>query len=162
MVGVCFRVDHLYSFFVQWSPDVYGKEAREQGFVLVEKDELDMIDNFFSDPASCSWEVSAVGKQVAPLWWTLTQKQTSWRVVWGGGLIWSILLVFTSDNLSHRQIITIDEAKRRQSFSSCDGDLSVDALPILSDTSDLLQDTHIEKVSHSRLISTLSCSLWRE
>lgn len=52
------RVDHLYAFFVQWSPDVYGKEAREQGFVVVEKDELDMIDNFFSDPASCSWEVS--------------------------------------------------------------------------------------------------------
>lgn len=44
------------------------------------------------------------------------------------------------------EIITIDEAKRRQSFSSCDGDLSVDALPLLSDTSDLLQDTHIEKV----------------
>ena len=51
----CPRVDHLYAFFVQWSPDVYGKEAREQGFVVV--DELDMIDNFFSDPASCSWEV---------------------------------------------------------------------------------------------------------
>lgn len=58
---VCSRVDHLYAFFVQWSPDVYGKEAREQGFVVVEKDELDMIDNFFSDPASCSWEVSSVG-----------------------------------------------------------------------------------------------------
>lgn len=57
---VCSRVDHLYAFFVQWSPDVYGKEAREQGFVVVEKDELDMIDNFFSDPASCSWEVSSV------------------------------------------------------------------------------------------------------
>ncbi|XP_047429974.1 nuclear receptor coactivator 7 isoform X2 [Mugil cephalus] len=93
------RVDNLYAFFVQWSPDVYGKEAREQGFVVVEKDELDMIDNFFSDPASCSWE-----------------------------------------------IITIDEAKRRQSFGSYDGDLSTDALPILSDSSDLLQDTHIEKL----------------
>lgn len=43
------------------------------------------------------------------------------------------------------KIITIDEAKRRQSFGSCDGD-SVDALPMLSDTSDLLQDTHMEKV----------------
>lgn len=62
----CSRVDHLYAFFVQWSPDVYGKEAREQGFVVVEKDELDMIDNFFSDPASCSWEVSSVEKEMAP------------------------------------------------------------------------------------------------
>ncbi|XP_061668158.1 nuclear receptor coactivator 7 isoform X2 [Syngnathoides biaculeatus] len=92
------RVDHLYAFFVQWSPDVYGKEAREQGFVVVEKDELDMIDNFFGDPASCSWE-----------------------------------------------IITIDEAKRRQSFGSCDGEAAADGLPILSDASSLLQDTHVEK-----------------
>ncbi|XP_029352778.1 nuclear receptor coactivator 7 isoform X2 [Echeneis naucrates] len=107
------RVDHLYAFFVQWSPDVYGKEAREQGFVVVEKDELDMIDNFFSDPASCSWE-----------------------------------------------IITIDEAKRRQSFGSCDGDLSVDTLPILSDTSDLLQDTHIEKLA-CRLPARVQGYPWR-
>uniref|UniRef100_A0A668AWD3 Nuclear receptor coactivator 7 n=1 Tax=Myripristis murdjan TaxID=586833 RepID=A0A668AWD3_9TELE len=107
------RVDHLYAFFVQWSPDVYGKEAREQGFVVVEKDELDMIDNFFSDPASCSWE-----------------------------------------------IITIDEAKRRQSFGSCDGDLSMDALPILSDTSDLLQDTHIEKLA-CRLPARVQGYPWR-
>ncbi|XP_074471299.1 nuclear receptor coactivator 7 isoform X1 [Sebastes fasciatus] len=107
------RVDHLYAFFVQWSPDVYGKEAREQGFVLVEKDELDMIDNFFSDPASCSWE-----------------------------------------------IITIDEAKRRQSFGSCDGELSLDALPALSDTSDLLQDTHIEKLA-CRLPARVQIYPWR-
>uniref|UniRef100_A0A8C4FCS5 Nuclear receptor coactivator 7 n=1 Tax=Dicentrarchus labrax TaxID=13489 RepID=A0A8C4FCS5_DICLA len=106
------RVDHLYAFFVQWSPDVYGKEAREQGFVVVEKDELDMIDNFFSDPASCSWE-----------------------------------------------IITIDEAKRRQSFGSCDGD-SVDALPILNDTSDLMQDTHIEKLA-CRLPARVQGYPWR-
>ncbi|KAM9840459.1 nuclear receptor coactivator 7 [Aulostomus maculatus] len=107
------RVDHLYAFFVQWSPDVYGKEAREQGFVVVEKDELDMIDNFFSDPASCSWE-----------------------------------------------IITIDEAKRRQSFGSCDGDLSVDALPILNDASTLLQDTHIEKLA-CRLPARVQGYPWR-
>lgn len=55
-------MDHLYAFFVQWSPDVYGKEAREQGFVVVEKDELNMIDNFFSDPGTPhSWEVSSHG-----------------------------------------------------------------------------------------------------
>lgn len=57
-------MDHLYSFFVQWSPDVYGKEAREQGFVVVEKDELNMIDNFFSDPTSCSWEVRTSALQL--------------------------------------------------------------------------------------------------
>ncbi|XP_040016742.2 nuclear receptor coactivator 7b isoform X1 [Gasterosteus aculeatus] len=106
------RVEQLYAFFVQWSPDVYGREAREQGFVVVEKDELDMIDNFFSDPASCSWE-----------------------------------------------IITIDEAKRRQSFSSCDGELSADALPVLRDTSDLLQDAHVEKLA-SRLPPRVQIYPW--
>lgn len=106
------RVDHLYSFFVQWS-DVYGKEAREQGFVVVEKDELDMIDNFFGDPASCSWE-----------------------------------------------IITINEAKRRQSFGSCDADSSVDVLPLLIDTSDLLEDTHIEKLA-CRLPARVQGYPWR-
>ncbi|XP_078505057.1 nuclear receptor coactivator 7 isoform X3 [Lissotriton helveticus] len=54
------RVDHLYTFFVQWSPEVYGKDAKDQGFVVVEKDELDMIDNFFSEPTTKSWEIITV------------------------------------------------------------------------------------------------------
>ncbi|KAM5164967.1 nuclear receptor coactivator 7 isoform 2-T2 [Mantella aurantiaca] len=54
------RVDHLYKFFVQWSPEVYGKDAKDQGFVVVEKDELDMIDNFFSEPSTKSWEIITV------------------------------------------------------------------------------------------------------
>ena len=57
MANVFFRVDHLYTFFVQWSPDVYGKDAKEQGCVVVEKEELTMIDNFFSEPTTKSWEV---------------------------------------------------------------------------------------------------------
>ncbi|XP_024276297.1 nuclear receptor coactivator 7 isoform X2 [Oncorhynchus tshawytscha] len=109
------RVDHLYAFFVQWSPDVYGKEAREQGFVVVEKDELNMIDNFFSDPKSSrSWE-----------------------------------------------IITINEAKRRQSFGSYDGEEPFgDLLPILSDPSALLQDTNIEKLA-CRLPARVQGYPWR-
>ncbi|XP_068024747.1 nuclear receptor coactivator 7 isoform X4 [Melanerpes formicivorus] len=53
-------VDHLYTFFVQWSPEIYGKDAKEQGFVVVEKEELDMIDNFFSEPTTKSWEIITV------------------------------------------------------------------------------------------------------
>lgn len=55
------------------------------------------------------------------------------------------------------QIITINEAKRRQSISSCDGDLCADVLPTLSDTSDLLQDTHIEKVNIKHAYMQQSC-----
>ncbi|XP_026097101.1 nuclear receptor coactivator 7-like [Carassius auratus] len=94
------RVDHMYSFFIQWSPDIYGKDTQEQGFVVVEKDELSIIDNFFfSDPVPRSWE-----------------------------------------------IITINDAKRRQSFSFEDEEL-LDLLPVLMDDSALLEDTHIEKLS---------------
>ncbi|XDV41113.1 hypothetical protein PO909_010036 [Leuciscus waleckii] len=106
------RVDHLYSFFIQWSPDAYGKDAQEQGFVVVEKDELTMIDNFFSDPVPRSWE-----------------------------------------------IITINEAKRRQSFSFEDEE-PVDLLPVLMDPSALLEDTHIEKLS-TRLPARVQGYPWR-
>ncbi|XP_051020560.1 nuclear receptor coactivator 7 isoform X1 [Acomys russatus] len=54
------RVGHLYTFFVQWSPDVYGKDAKDQGFVVVEREELNMIDNFFSEPTTKSWEIITV------------------------------------------------------------------------------------------------------
>uniref|UniRef100_A0A2K6GZU3 Oxidation resistance protein 1 n=1 Tax=Propithecus coquereli TaxID=379532 RepID=A0A2K6GZU3_PROCO len=59
-IQVPIEVDHLYTFFVQWSPDVYGKDAKEQGFVVVEKEELNMIDNFFSEPTTKSWEIITV------------------------------------------------------------------------------------------------------
>uniref|UniRef100_A0A671KN61 Nuclear receptor coactivator 7-like n=1 Tax=Sinocyclocheilus anshuiensis TaxID=1608454 RepID=A0A671KN61_9TELE len=106
------RVDHLYSFFIQWSPDTYGKDAQEQGFVVVEKDELTMIDNFYSDPVPRSWE-----------------------------------------------IITINEAKRRQSFSFEDEE-PLDLLPVLMDPSALLEDTHIEKLS-TRLPARVQGYPWR-
>ncbi|XP_060707044.1 nuclear receptor coactivator 7-like isoform X3 [Hemiscyllium ocellatum] len=94
------RVDHLYAFFVQWSPEVYGKEAKDQGFVVVDKDELEMIDNFFSDPIPKSWE-----------------------------------------------IITIEEAKRRQSVGSFYEEEADDLQPVLTDPSELLESFHIEKLS---------------
>ncbi|XP_064195187.1 nuclear receptor coactivator 7 isoform X1 [Anguilla rostrata] len=95
------RVDHLYNFFVQWSPDVYGKESGEAGFVVVEKEELDMIDNFFSDPTPKGWE-----------------------------------------------IITVNEAKRRQSLGSFEDEEPLDLLPVLTDASLLLQTAQIEKLAY--------------
>ncbi|XP_078255691.1 nuclear receptor coactivator 7-like isoform X3 [Rhinoraja longicauda] len=92
------RVDHLYAFFVQWSPEVYGKDAKDQGFMVVKKDELEVIDNFFSDPVTKSWE-----------------------------------------------IITIEEAKRRQSIESCYEEIE-DLQPVLTDPSELLESFHIEKL----------------
>ncbi|TRY88991.1 hypothetical protein DNTS_032292 [Danionella cerebrum] len=51
------RVEDLYWFFIRCSPDSYGSETQEQGFVLVEKEQLTMIDDFFSDPVPRSWEI---------------------------------------------------------------------------------------------------------
>lgn len=40
-------MDHLYAFFLQWSPDIYGEEtedsgeARRKGFVVIEDDEVE-------------------------------------------------------------------------------------------------------------------------
>ncbi|KAG7331682.1 hypothetical protein KOW79_005651 [Hemibagrus wyckioides] len=107
------RVDHLYSFFIQWSPDAYGKDAQEQGFVVVEKDELNMIDNFFSDPVPRNWE-----------------------------------------------IITMNEAKRRQSFGSFEDEEPLDLLSVLTDPSTLLEDTHIEKLA-ARLPARVQGYPWR-
>uniref|UniRef100_A0A8C5MJZ8 Nuclear receptor coactivator 7 n=1 Tax=Leptobrachium leishanense TaxID=445787 RepID=A0A8C5MJZ8_9ANUR len=95
------RVDHLYTFFLQWSPEVYGKDAKEQGFVVVEKDELNMIDNFFSEPSTKSWE-----------------------------------------------IITVEELKRRKSTCSYEEEDTEDFLPDLKDQSLLLNEMHVEKLSH--------------
>ncbi|XP_030054348.1 nuclear receptor coactivator 7 isoform X1 [Microcaecilia unicolor] len=96
------RVDHLYTFFVQWSPEVYGKDAKEQGFVVVDKDELDMVDNFFSEPTTKSWE-----------------------------------------------IITVEEAKRRQSTCSICDEEADDLLPDLKHHSGILEDVHVEKLAQS-------------
>ncbi|XP_066558091.1 nuclear receptor coactivator 7 isoform X3 [Amia ocellicauda] len=109
------RVDHLYAFFVQWSPEIYGKDAKEQGFIVVEKDELNMIDNFFSDPTPKSWE-----------------------------------------------IITVNEAKRRQSCGSYDEEEEdvEDLLPVLIDDSVLLEEMHIERLAQ-RLPARTQGYPWR-
>ncbi|KAM9495823.1 nuclear receptor coactivator 7 isoform 2-T2 [Clarias gariepinus] len=107
------RVDHLYSFFIQWSPDAYGKDAQEQGFVVVEKDELNMIDNFFSDPVPRNWE-----------------------------------------------IITMNEARRRQSFGTFEDEDPLDLLSVLLDPSTIFEDTHVEKLA-ARLPARVQGYQWR-
>ncbi|NXJ69617.1 NCOA7 protein, partial [Rostratula benghalensis] len=107
------RVDHLYTFFVQWSPEIYGKDAKEQGFVVVEKEELDMIDNFFSEPTTKSWE-----------------------------------------------IITVEEAKRRQSVCSYCEEEDDDTLPVLKHHSALLENMHIEQLAR-RLPARVQGYPWR-
>ena len=73
------RVDHLYAFFVQWSPDIYGGDdeidPKERGFVVIEEkedEELDIIDGHFSGSrlvkqVSKDWEVCGQCAEKPPI-----------------------------------------------------------------------------------------------
>lgn len=71
MFFFCFnRVDHLYTFFVQWSPEIYAKANKKQRkphylkhqkhFLVVEKKKAAVINNLLNNPVNPSaknWEV---------------------------------------------------------------------------------------------------------
>ncbi|KAJ8354092.1 hypothetical protein SKAU_G00216590 [Synaphobranchus kaupii] len=63
------EVDHLYAFFVQWSPDVYVKTSKKPGFIMVQKDELTTINNLLSDPVPKGWEIVTVTEAKRPQSW---------------------------------------------------------------------------------------------
>ena len=62
-------MDHLYAFFVQWTPEIYGDEdeltAERRGFVVIEDEDedgdgsLDMLDEHFGPNSEFQkdWEV---------------------------------------------------------------------------------------------------------
>ncbi len=69
------RVDPLYAFFVQWSPEIYGSDdeikPEERGFVVIDDDDsdddIDMIEDHYQSEGSSrrlqrhmskDWEVS--------------------------------------------------------------------------------------------------------
>ena len=56
-----FRVDQLYAFFLQWSPSLYDnqEEADAAGFVVVDKENIDIVDDHFEPHRrlSQSWKV---------------------------------------------------------------------------------------------------------
>ncbi|KAL7840450.1 hypothetical protein AOLI_G00257730 [Acnodon oligacanthus] len=50
------EVDHLYTFFVEWTPDLYTKHGRKQRFLMVDKQKLAMIDSLLSESGPKNWE----------------------------------------------------------------------------------------------------------
>ena len=55
------RADNLYDFFLQWTPDIYGKDidASDVGFVVVDQEDtsLEVVEDFFDEPITKDWEV---------------------------------------------------------------------------------------------------------
>ncbi|XP_036995508.2 nuclear receptor coactivator 7 isoform X2 [Artibeus jamaicensis] len=141
------RVDHLYTFFVQWSPDVYGKDAKEQGFVVVEKEELNMIDNFFSEPTTKSWEPAGSSHRI-----TMRVRRLPLDV--------QIFYCARPNQEPFVKIITVEEAKRRKSTCSYYEDDEETALPTLQPHSALLENMHIEQLAR-RLPARVQGYPWR-
>ncbi|XP_018887824.1 oxidation resistance protein 1 isoform X5 [Gorilla gorilla gorilla] len=70
------RTDHLYAFFIQWSPEIYaedtGEYTREPGFIVVKKiEESETIEDSSNQAAAREWEITTRedinSKQVAPV-----------------------------------------------------------------------------------------------
>lgn len=69
------RTDHLYAFFIQWSPEIYaedtGEYSREPGFIVVKKiEESETNEDSTSEAAAREWEITTRedinSKQAAP------------------------------------------------------------------------------------------------
>ena len=67
-------MDHLYAFFLRWSPTIYGSDdeinARDRGFIVIngseDEEDIDIIDDHFDKQSAKTrhitkdWEVSTV------------------------------------------------------------------------------------------------------
>ncbi|XP_058420765.1 oxidation resistance protein 1 isoform X4 [Diceros bicornis minor] len=70
------RTDHLYAFFIQWSPEIYaedtGEYTREPGFIVVKKiEESETNEDSTNEAAAREWEITTRedvnSKQLAPV-----------------------------------------------------------------------------------------------
>ncbi|XP_039184714.1 oxidation resistance protein 1 isoform X3 [Crotalus tigris] len=56
------RTEHLYAFFVQWSPEIYtedtGESNREPGFIVVKKIETQSGEDSINETAVKEWEIT--------------------------------------------------------------------------------------------------------
>ncbi|XP_060631748.2 oxidation resistance protein 1 isoform X2 [Anolis sagrei] len=56
------RTEHLYSFFVQWSPEIYaedtGETSREPGFIVVKQIDSEAGEDSVSEATAKEWEIT--------------------------------------------------------------------------------------------------------
>uniref|UniRef100_A0A8C3WCW6 Oxidation resistance protein 1 n=1 Tax=Catagonus wagneri TaxID=51154 RepID=A0A8C3WCW6_9CETA len=70
------RTDHLYAFFIQWSPEIYAEDtgecSREPGFIVVKRiEESEINEDSTNEAAAREWEITTRedinSKQLAPV-----------------------------------------------------------------------------------------------
>ncbi|XP_072007437.1 oxidation resistance protein 1 isoform X5 [Engystomops pustulosus] len=126
------RTDHLYSFFIQWSPSIYaeeiGESSREPGFVVVKRNE---------DPESSE---GSANDSTTRLWEVVSVAEYHRRI--------DALNTEELRTLCRRLKITTREDLNAKQTTSIKTDLEPEAFrPNLSDPSQLLQVDQIEKLT---------------
>ncbi|NWH45695.1 OXR1 protein, partial [Fregata magnificens] len=125
------RTDHLYVFFIQWSPEIYaedtGESLREPGFIVVKKkEEPETSEESTTEDAAKEWEVVSVAeyhRRIDAL--NSEELRTLCRR----------LQITTREDINSKQATNIKTDLEPEAFR-----------PNLSDPSELLQPEQIEKV----------------
>ncbi|NWI86892.1 OXR1 protein, partial [Pitta sordida] len=128
------RTDHLYVFFIQWSPEIYvedtGESLREPGFIVVKKkEEPDTNEESTTEDAAKEWEVVSVAeyhRRIDAL--NSEELRTLCRR----------LQITTREDINSKQVANIKTDLEPEAFR-----------PNLSDPSELLQPEQIEKLTKS-------------
>ncbi|XP_070796479.1 oxidation resistance protein 1 [Pituophis catenifer annectens] len=125
------RTEHLYAFFVQWSPELYtedtGESNREPGFIVVKKIETQAGEDSVNETAVKEWEVVSVAeyhRRIDAL--NNEELRTLCRR----------LKITTREDTYSKQETTIKTELEPEAFR-----------PNLSDPSELLQSDQIEKLT---------------
>ncbi|NWU62923.1 OXR1 protein, partial [Pterocles burchelli] len=128
------RTDHLYVFFIQWSPELYaedtGESLQEPGFIVVKKkEEPETSEESTTEDAAKEWEVVSVAEYHRRI---------------------DALNSEELRTLCRRLQITTREDNNSKQATTIKTDLEPDAFrPNLSDPSELLQPEQIEKLTKS-------------
>ncbi|XP_052016367.1 oxidation resistance protein 1 isoform X2 [Apodemus sylvaticus] len=126
------RTDHLYAFFIQWSPEIYaedtGEYTREPGFIVVKKlDESEPNEAPAGEAAAREWEVVSVAEYHRRIDALNTEELRT---------LCRRLQITTRDDINSKQAAPAKADLEPESFR-----------PNLSDPSELLLPDQIEKLT---------------
>ncbi|XP_039184712.1 oxidation resistance protein 1 isoform X1 [Crotalus tigris] len=125
------RTEHLYAFFVQWSPEIYtedtGESNREPGFIVVKKIETQSGEDSINETAVKEWEVVSVAEYHRRIDALISEELRT---------LCRRLKITTREDTYSKQGTTIKTELEPEAFR-----------PNLSDPSELLQLDQIEKLT---------------
>ncbi|XP_073186426.1 oxidation resistance protein 1 isoform X1 [Lepidochelys kempii] len=147
------RTEHLYGFFIQWSPETYsedtGESIREPGFIVVKKNEEPETGDCTNEAASREWE------EMSRLWYGKKGRKHQpinhkYTLVVSVAEYHRRIDALNSEELRtlcRRLKITREDLNSKQA-TNIKTDLEPEAFrPNLSDPSELLQSDQIEKLT---------------